>query len=345
MNHALPRRTVLATLAALGFGGLSHAQQAQQAQQAQPAGQASQAGPTASGYPDHSIELVVPYAAGGGTDALARSFAEVSHKYMKQSIVVNDRPGASGAIGYGDVIASKADGYKMALLTVEITFLNSLGIARFTHEAFTPIARLNFDPSAVTVRADAPWNTIEEFLDAARKNPGEIKMGNAGNGSIWNLTASALEDQAHVKFNQVPFQGAAPAVLSLLGGHIDAVAVSPAEVSVHLGTGNKKLKMLAVMSAQRLPAFDTIPTLKERGVDVALGAWRGLAVAKGTPPEIVDYLKGVAEKTAKDPAFIDSLQKLNLGYSYADASTFKAQMVSDSAFFKSLIDKIGMKLQ
>jgi len=330
MNQPMPRRTVLAILAAFGFVGLAQAQQA---------------GPMASGYPDRSIELVVPYSAGGGTDALARGFAEVSHKYMKQNIVVNNRPGASGSIGYTDVINSKLDGYKIALLTVEITFLNSLGIAKFTHDAFVPIARLNFDPSAITVRADAPWNTIEEFLAAAKKSNGEIKMGNAGNGSIWNLTASALEDQAHVKFNQVPFQGAAPAVLSLLGGHIDAVAVSPAEVSVHLGTGNNKLKMLAVMSDKRLPAFDNIPTLKERGIDVALGAWRGLAAPKGTPPEVIDYLKVVAEKTAKDPAFIESLQKLNLGYSYADANTFKAQMVSDSTFFKALIDKIGMKLQ
>lgn len=330
MNQPMQRRIALAALATFGFAGPAQAQQA---------------GPIASGYPDRSIELVVPYAAGGGTDALARAFAEVSRKYMKQSIVVNNRPGASGSIGYTDVINSKPDGYKMAVLTVEITFLNSLGIAKFTQDAFAPIVRLNFDPSAITVRADAPWNTIEEFLAAAKKSKGDIKMGNAGNGSIWNLTASALEDQAQVKFNQVPYQGAAPAVLALLGGHIDAVAVSPAEVGVHLGAGNNKLKMLAVMSEQRLKGFETTPTLKERGIDVSLGAWRGLGVPKGTPPEVVDYLRGVAEKTAKDPAFIESLQKLNLGYSYADANTFGSQMVSDSTFYKKLIDKIGMKLQ
>ena len=330
MKQVIQRRTVLAALAAFGFAGLAQAQQA---------------GPLASGYPDRSIELVVPYSAGGGTDALARAFAEVSRKYTRQSIMVNNRPGASGSIGYTDVINSKPDGYKLALLTVEVTFLNSLGIAKFTHDAFVPIARLNFDPSAITVRADSPWNTIEDFIAAAKKNKGDIKMGNAGNGSIWNLTASALEDQAQVKFNQVPYQGAAPAVLALLGGHIDAVAVSPAEVGVHLGTGSNKLKMLAVMSDQRLKGFETTPTLKERGIDVSLGAWRGMAVPKGTPPEIVDYLRGVAEKTAKDPAFIESLQKLNLGYSYADANTFGTQMVSDTAFYKKLIDKIGMKLQ
>ena len=125
----------------------------------------------------------------------------------------------------------------------------------------------------------------------------------------------------------------------------EVVDGGPAEVGVHLGTGSNKLKMLAVMSDQRLKGFETTPTLKERGIDVSLGAWRGMAVPKGTPPEVVDYLRGVAEKTAKDPAFIESLQKLNLGYSYADANTFGTQMVSDTAFYKKLIDKIGMKLQ
>ena len=132
-------------------------------------------------------------------------------------------------------------------------------------------------------------------------------------------------------------------MLALLGGHIDAVAVSPAEVGVHLAAG--KLKMLAVMSDQRLKGFESTPTLKERGIDVSLGAWRGLAAPKGTPPEVIEILKVAAEKTAKDPAFIDSLQKLNLGYSYADNTAFKAQMVSDSDFYKKLIAKIGLKLQ
>ena len=318
------RRAALMALAGIGLTAFA---------QAQPA----------SAYPDHNIELIVPYAAGGGTDALARAFADVSRKYLKQSIVVNNKPGASGSIGWTDVINSKPDGYKLALVTVELTFLNSLGLVKFTHDALTPIARLNFDPSAITVRADAPWNTIEEFLAASKKAPGEMRMGNAGNGSIWNLTASALEDQAQVKFNQVPYQGAAPAVLALLGGHIDAVAVSPAEVGVHLAAG--KLKMLAVMSDQRLKGFESTPTLKERGIDVSLGAWRGLAAPKGTPPEVIEILKVAAEKTARDPAFIESLQKLNLGYSYADNTAFKAQMVSDSDFYKKLIAKIGLKLQ
>lgn len=294
-------------------------------------------------YPERNIELVIPYAAGGGTDALARAFAEVSRKYLKQSITPLNKPGASGSIGWTDVIHAKPDGYKIALVTVELTFLHSLGLAKFTHDSLVPIARLNYDPSAITVRADAPWNSIEEFLAAARKNDSEMRVGNAGTGSIWNLTASALEDKAQLKFNQVPYQGAAPAVLALLGGHIDAVAVSPAEVGVHVTTG--KLKLLAVMSDQRIKGFESVPTFKERGIDVALGAWRGLAAPKNTPADVLDVLKKTAEKVAKDPAFVETLQKLNLGYAYADDAAFKSQWESDSAYYKQLIAKIGLKVQ
>ena len=129
------------------------------------------------------------------------------------------------------------------LWAVEITTLPHLGLAKFTHEDFVPIARLNADPAAITVRADAPWNTVEEFLAAARKAPNPLSMGNAGNGSIWHLAAASLEDRTGITFNHIPFPGANPAVLALMGGHVDAVAVSPAEVSVFVQSG--KLKTLA----------------------------------------------------------------------------------------------------
>ena len=293
-------------------------------------------------YPAKNVELIIPYAAGGGTDAVARSFADTSRKYFKQNIIPVNKPGASTSIGTAEVVNAKPDGYKIALVTVEMTFLNSLGLSRFTHDNLVPIARLNYDPSAITVRADAPWKTIEEFLAAAKKSNGEIRVGNAGAGSIWNLTASALEDKAQVNFNQVPFQGAAPAVLALLGGHIDAVAVSPAEVGTYVAAG--KLRLLAVMADKRIKEFEAVPTFKERGIDVVLGVWRGLAAPKDTPPEVLQALRDMAEQTAKDPAFVGTLQKLNLGYAYANDKEFGAQWNSDSTYFKSLITKLNLKV-
>ncbi|MDM0105767.1 tripartite tricarboxylate transporter substrate binding protein [Variovorax sp. J22R24] len=302
---------------------------------------AGQASAQARDFPSKPIELVVPFQPGGGTDALARAFADATRKHMPQSMIIVNKPGASGAIGWQDVINAKPDGYRLAVVTVELTTLPHMGLAKFTYDDLTPIARLNADQAAITVRADAPWNTIEEFLAAAKKDSGKLSMGNAGNGSIWHLAAAALEDKTSVKFNHTPFQGAGPAVLALLGGHIDAVAVSPAEVTTYVQAG--KLKTLAVMADQRVKGFDKVPTLKERGIDLTIGTWRGIAAPKNTPPEVVAYLKDLSKKASDEAAFREVLEKQNLGFAYADDVAFKAVMAKDSAYFKSLMGKLDIK--
>jgi tripartite-type tricarboxylate transporter receptor subunit TctC len=295
----------------------------------------------AADFPTHAIEIIVPFNAGGGTDALARAFADNARKHLPQAFVVNNKPGASSVIGWSDVVNSKPDGYKLALMTVELTILPHLGLSKFGVEEFTPIARLNYDPAAITVKADAPWNTVEEFVAAAKKANGEMKMGNSGNGSIWHLAAASVEDKTGAKFSHIPYPGAAPAVLSLLGGHIDAVAVSPAEVAPHLASG--KLKMLGVMADQRLKAFEKVPTLKERGIDVSIGAWRGLGAPKGTPKDVIEILKIATQKTMAEPAMREAMDKLALGYSYGDDAAFKDTMDRNNAAFKVLVPKLNLK--
>jgi tripartite-type tricarboxylate transporter receptor subunit TctC len=311
--------TALAALLALGAGAV-HAQ---------------------SDFPNRPIELVVPFAPGGGTDALARSFADASRKHTTQSIIIVNKPGASGSIGWQDVASAKPDGYRLAVITVELATLPHMGIGKISYEDLQPIAQLNADPAAITVRADAPWNTIEEFLAAARKEPGKIGVANAGPGSIWHLAASALEDKTGVKFNHVPFQGAGPGVLALLGGHVDAAAVSPAEVTTYVQAG--KLKTLVVMADQRVKGFEKVPTLKERKIDLSIGTWRGIAAPKNTPPEVVAYLKKLALNASSEPAFRETLDKQNLGFVYADDVGFKAVIAKDNAYFKTLITKLGIK--
>ncbi|SFC78794.1 Tripartite-type tricarboxylate transporter, receptor component TctC [Polaromonas sp. OV174] len=290
-------------------------------------------------YPSRPIELVVPYPAGGGTDVLGRAFALASAKHLPQSLIVVNKPGASGAIGWSDVINGKQDGYKVALLATDLMTQPNMGLTKITYEDFIPIARLNYDPAAITVRADAPWNTVEEFLAAAKK--GDFRVGNGGNGSTWHLAAAAVEDKTGVKFNHIPFAGAAPAALSLLGGHIEAITVSAAEVYTYTSTG--KLKALAVMSEQRIKGFEKVPTLKERNIDVSIGTWRGLAVTKGTPPEIVNLLRAATAKIVAEQSLRDALDRQNMGYAYADGEAFGAVMAKDHAFYKGLINKLGLK--
>jgi tripartite-type tricarboxylate transporter receptor subunit TctC len=294
-----------------------------------------------SSYPNRPIELIVPAGAGGGTDVLARGFAEAAKKHLPQPITVNNRPGASGMIGHGEMINAKPDGYKLAVVFAEIVIVPHLGLSKLSYEDFVPIAQLNADPAAVTVQADAPWKTIEEFLAASKQKPGELKMGNSGNGSIWHLAHAALEDKVGLKFNAIPFGGAAPAVVSLLGGHVDAVAVSPGEVAAHVQSG--KLRTLAVMADKRLKGFDNVPTLKERGIDLSIGTWRGLAAPKGTPPEVLAVLSEAARKSAEGPVLREALDRLSMGYGYADAETFRANMKRDNEVFKALVTKLGIK--
>ncbi len=294
-----------------------------------------------SDFPNHTVELLVPYQPGGGTDGLARTFADASRKHMSQSMVIINRPGAGGAIGWTEVINAKPDGYKLAVLTVELLTLPHLGLAKFKYDDFQPIAQLNADPAAITVKADAPWNTIEEFLADAKKKPEEVRVGNSGNGSIWHLAAAALEDKTGTKFSHIPFQGAAPAVLALLGGHIEAVAVSPAEVTTHVQSG--KLKMLMVMADQRVKGFEKIPTAKERGIDLSIGTWRGLGAPKNTPPEVMAKLREITAKTAAEPMMREAMDKQNLGYVYTDGAVFKETLARDNAYFKTLITKLNIK--
>jgi tripartite-type tricarboxylate transporter receptor subunit TctC len=272
---------------------------------------------------------------------LARAFAEAARKHLTQWITVVNKPGASGAIGWQEVINSKPDGCKLAVITVELTTLPHMGMAKFTREDFVPIARLNADPAAITVQANAPWNTIEEFLAASKKANGSMRVGNAGNGSIWHLAAAALEEESGTQFNQIPFQGAAPAVLALLGGHIDAVAVSAAEVTTYVSSG--KLKTLAVMADARVKGFESVPTLKERGIDLSIGTWRGLGAPKGTPPKIVALLKTVTAKAMNEAVLKDTMDKQNMGVSWADEAQFRTAMGRDNVYFKQLMTKLNIK--
>ncbi|GHU27995.1 ABC transporter substrate-binding protein [Betaproteobacteria bacterium] len=294
----------------------------------------------AADYPTRQIELVVVTQAGGGTDLLARTFADVAKKYLPQPIGVVNKPGGGGAVGYTEIAASRPDGYRIGVGNVEISMLPHMGVARFTAEDFTPIAMLNVEPGAITVKEDAPWKTVEEFLSYAKDNPGKVRVGNSGTGGIWHLAAAALEDKTGVKFNHIPYDGANPAVVALLGGHIEAVTVSPAEVVNHVRGG--KLRILGIMADQRSKGFDEVPTLKENGIDVTISTWRGIVVPKGTPKNVVDVLIDATRKTANDQSFRDALVKLNMTWHYAEAPQYQEVINRDNAFFKALMGKLGI---
>ncbi len=323
MTSRLDRRRVIQSLAALAAAPMLPAR--------------------AQAYPNKPIELIVPFPPGGGTDVLARALAEQARAHLPQNLIIINRTGASGGIGWGELVNARPDGYKLAVITVEITMIPHMGLVKFTADDVLPIARLNADPATIAVHADSPHRSIEDLLAAARKNPGGVRVGNAGPGSLGHLAAAALEDRTQVQFNHAPYRGANPAVLDLLGGHIEAVAVTPVEVATYVAAG--KVRPLAVMADKRIGAgWEQVPTLKERQIDLSIGGWRGLAAPKGTPPEVVQGLRTAMAKTLQEPALRETMAKQNMGEGYLDAPEFKELIARDNAFFRQLIQRLNIKV-
>lgn len=297
----------------------------------------------AGDYPNRPIELVVPFGAGGGTDALARVFAEAARKHVSQPVTVLNKPGASSGIGLTEVAGAKPDGYKIAMITVEMAIIPHMGLAKFSPENdFTPLVRLNADPLVLAVSAESPWRSVEDLMAAAKTGKEPLKFGNAGIGGVSHLAAVALQQKLGTTFNHVPFQGNAPAVVALLGGHIDAVSASPSEVFSFVQTG--KLRALAVLADQRLGGvFANVPTMSERKIDLSVSTWRGLAAPKGLPADVLAKLSQIAVKTAQEATVKEAMEKQNLGYSVADGEVFRKQIAGDSAKYEQLIEQMGLK--
>lgn len=293
-------------------------------------------------YPTRPVEAIVPASAGGGTDILARLFADAARKHFPQPLTIINKPGASATIGMSEIANARPDGYKIGFVVSELAIMPHLGVGKFSPAEFSPIAGLNVDPSGITVRADAPWKTLQEFLAAARSNPGGMRIGNSGAGSVFQFAAMSLENKAGVQFTHVPYQGASPSVMALVGGHIDAISVSVAEASQQILAG--KLRCLGVMSDKRLPGFENVPTLKEMDMDIQVAVWRGLAAPKGTPEPVMAILRNMAAKTAAEESFKQGMRHANLRLEYSEPAAFDAMIRQDSSNFQQLIKVMNFKL-
>ncbi|WP_249902111.1 tripartite tricarboxylate transporter substrate binding protein [Paenibacillus sp. PK3_47] len=293
-------------------------------------------------FPKKPVTLIVPYAAGGGTDTTARALAKATEKFLGQPIVVVNRTGGGGSVGLMEGANAKSDGYTVTFLPAELTILPHLGLLPITYEKFKPIAQTNFDPSAITVRAEAPWQNVNEFLDFAKAHPGELKMGNAGTGSIWHLAAVTLERESGVEFAHIPFEGAGPAVSALMDGFVDAVPVSPAEVKRYVDEG--KLRTLAVNADKRSEALPGVPTLEEEtGIHVNFtSTWRGIAVPKDTPDRIASLLTEAFIKGTEDRSFREYMRVNGLGLQVTDGKAFSGQLKESNDLFSKMIPELGL---
>jgi tripartite-type tricarboxylate transporter receptor subunit TctC len=289
-------------------------------------------------FPTKEVSIIVPYAPGGATDLVFRALANSTQKYLGRAVVVVNRPGGGGTVGVVEAQRAKPDGYTLVTAITPLTILPHQVKTTFTYQDFEPILNVVQDPVMFQVQAQAPWKTLQEFLDYARKNPGVITVGNSGAGGGVHLIALAFEKAAGVKFNHIPFAGGGPSVTALLGGHINAVSVSPPEGIPQVKAG--KLRIMALFSERRMSDFPDVPTVREQGVDFALGQWRGLAAPKGTPPEAIRILHDAFKKGMEDPAFARNAADMSVTLAYIGPADFGRLMAADHERFGKLVAEI-----
>jgi len=296
------------------------------------------------GYPSKPIALVVPFPPGGVADIVARPAADAMSRVLNAPIVIENKAGAGGGIGMGYVAKSKPDGYTLLLALSSISILPEADritgrAPMFQLDQLVPIARLTADPTVLAVRADSPWKTLQDFVADARKRPGGITYGSSGNYGTMHVPMEMFASSAGVKLLHVPYTGAGPAVIGLLGGNIDAVASGPSTVIQHVKAG--KLRVLASWGDKRLASLPDVPTLTESGYDAVFFQWSGLFAPAGTPEAIIVRLREAARAAAIDPRFMTALATVETPIQYMDAPELQRFWDADAKKLGDVVRRVG----
>jgi tripartite-type tricarboxylate transporter receptor subunit TctC len=296
----------------------------------------------AASFPTKPVEMTVLFGAGSGADLLARKLAEVAAKDLGQPILVVNRTGAGGAIGYNYLRQQPADGHAIVWNSNSISTAYHAGNMNFDYTTFSGVAEATTEPVSLAVKVDAPWKDLKEFMAYARANPGKVRVGNSGRGSFTHLTGVALENKTGVKLTHVPF-GQALAVATVLGDKIEASIQLPAEIVAQV-RGNQ-VRILAVTGEKRLPSLPDVPTFKEMGIDLTLSLWRGIAVPKGTPEPVVARLERAFKTAVEAPEFRDFASQMGATVEFRGAKEYDEFMAQQDKELAALMDQIGMKKQ
>jgi tripartite-type tricarboxylate transporter receptor subunit TctC len=284
-------------------------------------------------YPQRPVQVIVPWGAGGGTDATARIIATLLEKELKQPFNVVNRTGGSGVVGHDAIAKAPADGYTIGMITVEITMMHHVGLTPLKYTDYTPIGLVNADPAGINVRIDSPYKSVQELLAAIKANPGKLKASGTGQGGIWHLAIAGLLKQQGIDpaaLPWVPSQGAAPGLQDLVAGGVDVVPCSIPEARAMIDGG--KVRALAIMDDNPPSLYPNVPTLKKSlGSDWQLAAWRVIAAPKGIPAEAQKTLTGALKKVYDSKEYKDFMASRGFGVVWADpAGTTKFMAASDA---------------
>ncbi len=298
----------------------------------------------AQSYPTRPITMIVPWGAGGGTDATARIVASLLEKELGQPVNVVNRTGGNGVVGHSAIAMSPPDGYTLGMITVEISMMHWAGLTQLAPKDYTPIALMNLDPAGVTVRADSSYKSLDDLIKNVRANPGKFKASGTGQGGIWHLALAGMLKDLKLDNSAVPWvpsNGAAPAMADLVAGGIEFVTCSLPEARAMIDAG--KARPLAVMSNQAAALFPNVPTLKAAaGSDWMIGAWRGVAAPKGLPADITAKLGVAMKKIYDSKEYQGFMASRGFGTIYADAKGFEQFMAKGDADMGNVMKSLGL---
>ncbi|MBT8584794.1 tripartite tricarboxylate transporter substrate binding protein [Polynucleobacter paneuropaeus] len=289
-------------------------------------------------YPDKPIELVVLFPVGSSSDVVARIFADNLSKELGVPIVVNNKPGAGGAIGYKYIASKNPDGYSFVWSSNSILSTYYSGALNVDYRSFDHIGRATLELPVVAVKSDAPWKNLKELVDYARKNPDELRVGNSGTGSFTHYAGASFFDTQNVKVTHVPY-ASSQVVTSLMGGNIEAVVQAPGALIPFVNSGS--LRVIGVLGSRRDHAFPNVPTANEQGIQFQADMWRGLTAPKGTPKDISDRVQLAMQKTLNSPEFKKQCEKFGCQSSFVDSIQFLKEIAAENqlvaAFMKQTL--------
>ena len=312
---------VLALVSVFGFTGVSLAQDT---------------------FPSKSVEIIVPWGAGGATDVLFRAVGAVFPKYAgNQQLIVKNIPGGGAAIGYTEAMKAKADGYTLAAVATPMITKIHMSKVKFSVDSFEPVLLIADNACFLLVHQESPYKSLKDYIEDAKKRPGQINMGNAGSGGGYHLASLAFQSFAKIKLNHIPFDGGGPSLTALMGKHVDSIIVSAPEGIPQALAG--KLKVLGVFGDQRLDKFPKVLTAKEQGINFNISMWRGVMAPKDTPPAILSKLHDIFKNAMEDAAFKKRCEELSVELKYMNSTDFGKFAKAEDARYQQLImgEKLG----
>ncbi|GAA5175746.1 tripartite tricarboxylate transporter substrate binding protein [Modicisalibacter zincidurans] len=290
-------------------------------------------------YPSKPVELIVPWSPGGGSDTLMRLISNNAEEYLDQPMPVINMPGVSGTTGLKELSKREPDGYTVGQIHEGLLVANATGLTDLNWDDFTPVAAMTASPQYLTVNADSPWQTFDEFVDYAKKNPGEIRVG-VTLGGIPHVQAAMIEDAANLSFRYVGFEGTGARIRSLVGGNIDAAIGDIASSGEFVKNGD--LRFLAVGSAERQEETPDVPTFKELGYDsLSLNIVRGLIAPKGTPEDKVAVLADAMQQLSQDEEFIQQVRNAGAQVQFLGPKAFTDYLKRTDGTIERLSGKLA----